>query len=132
MLKDEITFLLREFMGKFVKAKIIQSAEDLTAVSFKDSDCQLPDNIIAVGVTTRAYMVDHANEIQSSSLSRFFMSVRKLNEAATSKMLAKFPYKEPVFSGLSFLNSTVRGDNVTTLTDTGLSRRFPSLVPQDQ
>lgn len=29
-LKDEITILLRKFMGKFVKAKVIQSAEDLT------------------------------------------------------------------------------------------------------
>ena len=37
-LKDEITFLLRKFMGKVVKARIIQSAEDLTAVSFKN--CQ--------------------------------------------------------------------------------------------
>ena len=63
MLKDEITFLLRKFMGKFVKAKIIQSTENLTAVSFKDSDCQLQDHIIAVWVTTRAYMVDHADEI---------------------------------------------------------------------
>ena len=55
-------------MGKFVKDKIIQSAEDITAVSFKDSDGQLLDNIIAVEVTTRAYMVDHADEIQPSSL----------------------------------------------------------------
>ena len=78
-------------MGKFVKDKIIQSAEDITAVSFKDSDGQLLDNIIAVEVTTRAYMVDHADEIQPSSLSRFFLSVRKFYEAVTSKMLAKFP-----------------------------------------
>ena len=54
-LKDEISFLLREFMGKVVKAKIIQSTEDITAVSFKN--CQVQDNIIAVGVTSRAFMV---------------------------------------------------------------------------
>ena len=130
-LKDEITFFLRKIMGKFVKAKIIQSAEDIKAVSFKDSDCQLQDNIIAVGVTTRAYIVDHADDIQPSSLSRFFMSVRKSYEAVTSKMSAKFPFKDPVVSGLRFLNPTVRGDlPPSTLTD--LARRFPSLVPQDQ
>lgn len=35
-LKDKITILLRKFMGKFVKAKVIQSAEDTTDVSFKE------------------------------------------------------------------------------------------------
>ena len=108
-LKDEITFLLRKFMGNVVKAKIIQSTEDLTAVSFKN--CQFQDNIIAVRVTSRAYMVDHADEIRPS---RFFMSVRKFYEAVTSKMFPKF-----------------RGDlPQSTLTD--LARRVPSLMPQDQ
>ena len=110
-LKDEITFLLRKFMGKVVKARIIQSAEDLTAVSFKN--CQLQDNIISVGVTSRANMLDHADEIQPSSLSRFFLSVRKFYEAVTSKMLAKFPsqrrpaiiYTHRPCKKISFLNT---------------------------
>ena len=76
-------------------------------------------------------MVDHADDIQPSSLSRFFMSVRKFYEAVTSKMLAKFPFKDPEVSGLRLLNPTVRGD-LPPLTLTDLARRFPSLVPQDQ
>lgn len=130
-LKDEITILLRKFMGKFVKAKVIQSAEDLTDVPFKDTECQLHDNIIAIGVTTRAYMVDHADDIPPSALSRFFTSIRKFYESVTAKMLAKFPFKDPVISSLRFLNPTTRGGlQPSILTD--LARRFPSLIPKDQ
>lgn len=53
-------------MGKFVKAKVIQYAEDLTHVR------QLPDNIIAIRMITSAYMLDHADEISRSSFSSFF------------------------------------------------------------
>ena len=66
-------------------------------VSFKTTSSLLGDN--------RAYMVDHADEIQLPSLSRFFMSVKKFYEAATSKMLAKFPFKDLVVSGLRFLRN---------------------------
>lgn len=71
-LKEEMCTLLTKFMGKFVKAKVIQSTEDLTAVPFEDSNSQLNDNIIAIGVMTRAYMVDHKDDIQPASLQRFF------------------------------------------------------------
>ena len=46
-------------------------------------------------------------------------------------MLAKFPFKDPVVSGLRFLNPTVRGD-LPSSTLTYLAGRFPSLVTQDQ
>lgn len=80
-LKNKITILVRKFLGKFVKAKVIKSAVNIT-----DSDCQLHDNIIAVGVTTRAYIVDHADEISSSTLSMFFTPIRKFYESLTAKM----------------------------------------------
>jgi hypothetical protein len=130
-LKEEITTLLRKFMGKFVKAKVIQSAEDLTAVPFKNQDYQLNDNIIAIGVTTRAYMVDHADDIPPSSLSRFFSSVRKFYQVVAAKMLDKFPFKDPVVNCLKFLNPAMRGELPPSLI-TDLARRFPSLVPKDQ
>lgn len=97
-LKDEIsqiTILLRKFMGKFVKAKVIQSAEDLTDVPFKDSECQLHDNIIAIGVTTRAYMVDHADETPPSALSRFFTSIRKFYESVSLQGSCDFKPEVP-------------------------------------
>ena len=74
-------------------------------------------------------MVDHADEIQPSSLSRFYMSVRKFYEAVASKMLAKFLFKDSVVSGLRFLNPTVRGDlPPSTLTD--LARRLLPWYPR--
>lgn len=125
-LKDEITTLVRKFLGKFVKTKVIKSAVNIT-----DSDCQLHDDIIAVGVTTRAYIVDHADEIPSSTLSMFFTPIRKFYESLTAKMLAKFPFKDPVVLSLRFLNPTIRGDlQPSILID--LSRRFPSVIPKNQ
>ncbi|XP_062610502.1 uncharacterized protein LOC134272272 [Saccostrea cucullata] len=130
-LKEEMVTLLRKFLGKFVRAMIIQSTEDLTTVPFEDRNHQLNDNIIAVGVTTRAYMVDHADEIPPSSLHRFFLSIRKFYHAVTSKMLAKFPFKDVVVSNLAFLNPSNRGDLPPSAL-TVIAERFPSLVPQDQ
>lgn len=125
-LKNKITILVRKLLGKFVKAKVIKSAVNIT-----DSDCQLHDNIIAVGVTTRAYIVDHADEIPSSTLSMFFTPIRKFYESLTAKMLAKFPFKDPVVLSLRFPNPTIRGDlQPSILID--LSRRFPSVIPKNQ
>lgn len=65
------------------------------------NECQLHDNSIAIGVTTIAYIVDHADEITTSTLRKFFTSVRKFYESVIAKMLAKFPFKGPVVSSSS-------------------------------
>ena len=72
-LQEEMKILLRKFMGKFVRAKVIQTSQDLTSVPFNNSNNQLQDNIIAIGPATRAFIVDNEEDISPSSLQRFFM-----------------------------------------------------------
>lgn len=93
-----------------------------------DSDCQLYGNIIAIGVTTRAFMVDHTKEIPPTSLLfRLFMSIRQFYEAVTCKMLTNYP----LVSSLMFLNPRIRGDlQPSILTDQ--SRRFPYFKNHDR
>ena len=56
-------------------------------------------------------------------------SVRKFYESVAAKMVAKFPFDDPVVSGLSLLSPHQRGDlPPTAITD--LARRFPNLVPE--
>ncbi|XP_062569008.1 uncharacterized protein LOC134231101 [Saccostrea cucullata] len=125
-LKEMLT-LLRKSLEKFVKAMTMKSTKDLTTVPFKDSNSQLNDNIIATDVMKRAYMVDHEDENQPSSLQR---AVRKFYYAVTSKMLVKFLFKDMVVSNLGFLNPANGGDLPPTAL-TVLAQRFASLVPQD-
>lgn len=126
-LQDEMNVLLRKFLGKFVRAKVITTSQSLTYVPFEDNQNQLQDNIIANSSAARAYLVDNEDEIPISSLTRFFMSVRKFYIFVTSKMLAKFPFEDPVVCGLSLLNSKNRGDlPPSAIID--IARRFSNLV----
>ncbi|CAC5395243.1 unnamed protein product [Mytilus coruscus] len=109
-MNQEMTVLLRTFLGKFVKARVIQSHQDLTTVPYSDAGNQLQDNILAVGLYTRTYMVDHTDDISPPVLARFFKSVRHFYTAVVAKMLAKFPFKGTVVCGLAFLNPSTRGD----------------------
>lgn len=70
------------------------------------------------------------DEIPISSLRRFFISVRKFYISITSKMLAKFPFDDPVVCGLALLNPKNRGDlPPSAITD--IARRFPNLVAEE-
>ncbi|XP_063436782.1 uncharacterized protein LOC134718215 [Mytilus trossulus] len=128
-LSQEMTVLLRTFLGKFVKARVIQSHQDLTTVPYSDTANQLQDNILAVGLYTRTYMADHTDDISPSVLAKFFKSVRSFYNVVVAKMLAKFPFKDPVVCGLAFLNPSTRGD-LPSSSVTVVARRFPSVVPE--
>ena len=65
--------LLRKFLGKFVKSRIISSATDFTEVPYAASENQLSDNIVAVGPSTRSYLFDNRDDIPPSTVSKFFV-----------------------------------------------------------
>lgn len=84
---DEITSFLRKFKRKFVKAKGIHSSEDPTALILPvGSDCQLHDNIIAIGVSTRAYRVGHADETPPPPHFKQTLHVCQFYKAVTSNI----------------------------------------------
>ncbi|XP_048741220.2 uncharacterized protein LOC125655094 [Ostrea edulis] len=95
----------------------------------QDSKNQLNDNIIAIGSTARAYLIDNKEDVPPSTLQRFFMSVRKFYECVAAKMLAKFPFGDPVVCGLSLLNPNNRGD-LPPAAITDIARRFPNLLSE--
>lgn len=53
-----IGYLLRKFMGKFVKTRAITTSKDITEVDFINPDNQHPDDMLAVGMKTRTYLAD--------------------------------------------------------------------------
>ena len=58
-LHAEMIRLFRKFMGKFVKTKVITAANNITEVDFTNPDNQHPDDILAVGMSTRTYSADN-------------------------------------------------------------------------
>lgn len=68
---SELKRLLRKFLGKFVKAKSIATENNLTKVPYTDPEHQLADNIIAVGINTRAYMVDNELDLSPATTKKF-------------------------------------------------------------
>lgn len=61
----------------------------------------------------------------------FFSSIRQFYCAVVKKMVAKFPFKDPVVNSLSFLNPEERGD-VTFGNVMNIVKRFPVLVTETQ
>ena len=57
-LHTEMIRLLRKFMGKFVKTRVITTSKDITEVDFSYPDNQHPDDMLAVGMKTRTYLAD--------------------------------------------------------------------------
>lgn len=59
----EMTILLRTFLGKLVKIKLIQTTPDLTTIDYRNPDNQLPNSILSIGPNTRGYLYDHSDYI---------------------------------------------------------------------
>lgn len=96
-----------------------------------DSDRQLHDNIIAKGVSTRAYKVGHADETPPPFLCRLFMSVSFIRQ-----WLPRYvgEHKLPLgFHGSPmFINPRITGYLQPSILTDLLSTRFPSLILYDR
>ncbi|KAL5005198.1 hypothetical protein ScPMuIL_018654 [Solemya velum] len=104
-----MTRLLRKFMGKFIKSRVI-AAE--TTVDFKSGDHHLPDNILAVGLKTRE-LIHPDNDVPPEIITKFYrqltiFDVRAFYIAVTEKMVAKFPFKNDTLKTLGYLNPKLR------------------------
>ncbi|XP_052072307.1 uncharacterized protein LOC127710472 [Mytilus californianus] len=130
-LAAEMKTLLRTFLGKFVKAKLIHTTQDLTTIDYSNPDNQLPNSILSIGPNARGYLYDHSDDISPTVLQRLFSSVRQFYCAVVKKMLTKFPFNDPVVSCLAFLNPAERG-NLDFNDTLKIVKRFPVLVPSTQ
>ena len=66
-----MTRLLKKFLAKFVKAKVIREASRVTGVIFANPENQLPDAILAVGSAARTHMVEAEEDISPSAPTAF-------------------------------------------------------------
>ncbi|CAG2207194.1 HERC4 [Mytilus edulis] len=78
-LSQEMTVLLRTILGKCVKARVIQSHQDLSTVFYSDAANQLQDIILAVDL----YCTD---DISPSVLAKFFKSLTSATEGRVQKL----------------------------------------------
>ena len=105
-LHQEMTRLLRKFMGKFVQSKVITAETDITQVDFTLPANQLPDDLLAVGLSTRTFIAD--KEVPDSILSSFFKHVRLFYTEVTNSIVKKFPFKDTTLQTLGFVNPTLK------------------------
>ena len=70
-LYDEVTRLLRKFLGKFVTTKTIKPASDITTVPFRASEHQHPDSNMAIGMDARGYLINNP-DIPEETTRKFF------------------------------------------------------------
>lgn len=73
-LKSEMERLLRKFLAKFIKVSFIkENNADLTQLPFCSVEAQLPDDLIAVGMSARSYLAEEEENIPIATPSRFFL-----------------------------------------------------------
>lgn len=72
-LKSEMERLLRKFLAKFIKVSFKKNNADLTQSPFCSDEAQLPDDLIAVGISARSYLVEEEENIPIATPSRFFL-----------------------------------------------------------
>lgn len=130
-LKSEMDRLLRKFLAKFIKVSFIkENNADLTQLPFCSDEAQLPDDLIAVGMSARSYLAEEEENIPIATPSRFFLYVRKFYQAVVLKMMKKFPFKDTIIQDLGIIDPRNRG-NVTAETALNLAKRFKILDDED-
>ena len=67
-----MTRLLRKFLAKFLKEKVIRDASHLTDIDFANPENQLPDAILTIGFGARTHMVEAEEDISPSAQTAFF------------------------------------------------------------
>lgn len=73
-LKSEMERLLRNFLARFIKVSYIkENNADLTQLPFCSDEAQLPDDLIAVGMSARSYLAEEGENIPIATPSRFFL-----------------------------------------------------------
>uniref|UniRef100_A0A8W8I440 Uncharacterized protein n=1 Tax=Magallana gigas TaxID=29159 RepID=A0A8W8I440_MAGGI len=73
-LKSEMERLLGNYLARFIKVSFFKENNvDLTQLPFCSDEAQLPDDLIAVGMSARSYLAEEGENIPIATPSRFFL-----------------------------------------------------------
>ena len=106
ILIQEMDQLLRKLRGKFVQIRHIRNVVDLCTINFNDRFVQHDDSTVAISLKVRSFFKDEyvTPAVQTS----FIREVRKFYCAVVHKMVAKFPFDDPVIRDLCVLRPAAR------------------------
>lgn len=69
---EETSHLLRKFLKRFVKAKVIRDTPDLKDIQFECRENQLDDDLLAIGQQTRLFIAENKEDLSPHQLHVFF------------------------------------------------------------
>ena len=116
-------------MIKFVLARHIRDVVDLHTVDFADRAIQHDDAMLAVSLKVRSFYAD--NDSTAAEQAAFAKEARAFYCAVVTKMVAKFPFGDPVLRDLGVLDPTTRV-NLTYEPIVRLAARFTPDVDAEQ
>ena len=129
VLIPEMDRLLRKLLVKFVQLRHIRNVADLRTIDYSDRGIQQGDSTIAVGMKVRAFLED--DEVAPAVQAAFISDVRAFYCAVVRKMVAKFPFDDPVLRDLGVLDPAAR-ENLTYEPIVRLAAHFAPDVDPEQ
>ena len=102
---------------------------DLRTIDYSDRGIQRGDSTIAVSMKVRAFLED--DEVAPAVQAAFISDVRAFYCAVVRKMVAKFPFDDPVLRDLGVLDPAAR-ENLTYEPIVRLAARFAPDVDLEQ
>ena len=121
--------LLRKLLVKFVQLRHIRNVADLRTIDYSDRGIQQGHSTIAVRMKVRAFLED--DEVAPAVQAAFISDVRAFYCAVVRKMVAKFPFDDPVLRDLGVLDPAAR-ENLTYEPIVRLAARFAPDVDPEQ
>lgn len=97
---------LKQLLSKFVTIRAIKASADITEVDFGNTDNQLDDKNIFIGLVTKQKLQKLFNDGDISELSKkkFYKAVRLFYLDAASEALQKLPFSDSVLNNSVFVN----------------------------
>ena len=94
LVADEIRASLQKLLSKFVKLRVIKAANDIAAVDFLDSNNQLDNSTITIGLLTRQRLrcLLEEGDITDHDFKKFIAAVRAFYQDASSQALQKIAF----------------------------------------
>ncbi|CAM4733382.1 unnamed protein product [Leuciscus chuanchicus] len=105
-LHQEMTSLVRRFMGRFLPASLIADVP-LKDIKFKEASLQFPDKELFLGAAAQTFLEDNMDEL-SSSVPMMIKAVRDFFVAVTTKMMTEFPLDNIILQNLTVLDPESR------------------------
>ena len=98
LVADAIRSFLKKLLSKFVTLPAITSASNITRVNFADTNNQLENSAITIGIMTKRALnklFDNGDISQNDKL-KFFRGVRAFYVDAAERALAKLPFDDVI------------------------------------